>query len=82
MKATEAITQAKEHLNIFRPLMEGLRVEAVNAVENTNNWVVVLSFYDDDSAVPSAILASRGRVYKKVEMNSGGELVSISNTTK
>lgn len=82
MNATEAINKAKEHLNMFRQILEGLRVEGVNKNETTNHWVVTLSFFDDDSVVASALLSQRNRVYKKIELSESGDLLKIESTTK
>ena len=82
MNATTAINKAKEHLEIFRPALEGLRVEAVSKNEEKDHWTVVLSFFDDDSAVASAILSQRNRVYKKIELDENGELLGIEAGSK
>lgn len=82
MNATQAINHAKEHLNMFRPLLEGLRVEGVDKEEESGHWTVVLSFFDDDSSVASALLSQRNRVYKKVKMNENGELLGMESSSK
>jgi hypothetical protein len=78
MNATEAITRAKEHLSLFIPDVDGLRIEAVNSEDESGHWIVKISFYDDSSALPSAKLASKSRVYKSIEMDKKGGLISIS----
>jgi len=82
MNATEAITKAKEHLALFLPDAESIRIEGVNSVNDTGNWIVKISFFDDDSGVPSALLAARNRVYKKLELDKKGGLLSISMISK
>ena len=82
MNATEAITIAKEHLALLMPNTESLRIEAVNSIKETGYWVVKVSFFDDDAAVPSALLASRNREYKAIEMDKKGGLISISMISK
>lgn len=82
MNATEAIIKAKEHLALFLPDAESIRIEGVNSVNETGNWIVNISFFDDDSAVPSALLAARNRVYKKMELDKKGGLLSISRISK
>jgi hypothetical protein len=77
MNATEAIKVAKEHLALVMPDTESLRIEAVNSIKKTGHWVVKISFFDDDAAVPSALLASRNREYKAIEMDKKGGLISI-----
>lgn len=78
MNATEAISKAKEHLALFIPDADSLRVEAVNSDAETGHWTVKISFFDDAAALPSALLASRNRVYKSIEMDKKGGLISIS----
>ena len=78
MNATDAISKAKEHLALFLPEADSLRVEAVNSDEESGHWIVKISFFDDDAALPSALLASRNRVYKAIEMDKKGGLISIS----
>lgn len=78
MNATEAIIKAREHLDLFIPDAESLRVEAVSADDETGHWFVKISFFDDDAALPSALLAARNRVYKSIEMDKKGGLISIS----
>ncbi len=82
MTATDAINKAKEHLSVFRPVLEGLRVEAVGSVADTETWAVTLSFIDDDASLPSALLAKRNRVYKKIEMDHAGDLIGIESVSK
>lgn len=82
MNATEAIIKAKEHLALFLPDAESIRIEGVNSVNEIGNWIVNISFFDDDSAVPSALLAARNRVYKKMELDKKGGLLSISMISK
>lgn len=81
MNATEAIIKAKEHLALFLPSIESLRIEGVNSKKN-GNWLIQISFFDDDAAVPSALLATRNRVYKSIDLDKKGELVSITMITK
>jgi len=78
MNATEAILKAKEHLELFIPDADSLRIEAVNRDDETGYWFVKISFFDDDAALPSALLAARNRVYKSIEMDKKGGLISIS----
>lgn len=78
MNATEAILKAKEHLAVFLPDTESLRIEGVNSNDETGHWIVKISFFDDDAALPSAKLASRNRVFKSIEMDKKGGLISIS----
>jgi len=78
MNATDAITKAQEHLALFIPDAESLRIEAVNTDDKSGHWIVKISFFDDDAALPSALLASRNRVYKSIEMDKKGGLISIS----
>ena len=78
MNASYAITKAKEHLALFIPDAEALRIEAVNSDEEKGHWFVKISFFDDDAALPSALLAARNRVYKSIEMDKKGGLISIS----
>ena len=78
MNATDAITKAKDHLALFMPDTDSLRVEAVNSIEENGHWIVKISFFDDDAALPSALLATRNRVYKAIEMDKKGALISIS----
>ena len=78
MNATEAIIKAKEHLDLFLPGAESLRIEGVNTIRDSGQWIVKISFFDDDAAVPSALLATRNRVYKSIEMDKKGNLLSIS----
>lgn len=82
MNATEAITVAKEHLALFMPDTESLRVEGVNSVKETGHWIVKISFFDDDAAVPSALLAARNREYKAIEIDKKGSLISITMMSK
>lgn len=82
MNATEAINAAKDHLALLLPNTEALRIEAVNSVKETGHWIVKISFYDDAAAVPSALLASRNREYKAIEMDKKGGLISISMISK
>ena len=82
MNATEAITKAKEYLEMFLPGAESLRIEGVNSVDESGHWIVKISFFDDDAALPSALLAARNRVYKSIEMDKKGGLVSISMINK
>lgn len=82
MNATQAILKAKEHLSVFLPDTESLRIEAVNADDQTGHWIVKISFFDDDAGLPSAKLASRNRVFKSVEMDKKGDLISISMMLK
>ncbi|MBT3244980.1 MAG: hypothetical protein HN352_17680 [Bacteroidetes bacterium] len=77
MNAIEAIHKAKEHLAVFRPILEGLRVEAATNKGKNKNWLVTLSFFDDDASLPSALMARRNRVHKRIEMNKDGELIGI-----
>lgn len=81
MNATESIIKAKEHLALFLPNIESLRIEGVNSKKN-GNWLIQISFFDDDAAVPSALLATRNRVYKSIDLDKKGELVSITMITK
>ena len=78
MNASDAIVKAKEHLALFIPDADSLRIEAVNSDEETGHWFVKISFFDDDAALPSALLAARNRVYKSIEMDKKGGLISIS----
>ena len=78
MNATDAIKKAKEHLALFIPEADSLRIEAVNSIEETEHWFVKISFFDDDAALPSALLAARNRVYKTIEMDKKGGLISIT----
>ena len=82
MNATEAITKAKEHLDMFLPNAESLRIEGVNSIDENDHWIVKVSFFDDDAALPSARLAARNRVYKSIEMDKKGVLISISMMCK
>ena len=77
MNATQAIERAKEHLAMFAPDAESLRIEAVQPNKETENWKVTLSFFDDDTSLPSALLAKRNRVYKIIEIDKNGELINI-----
>ena len=78
MDATQAIIKAKEHLALFLPDTEALRIEGVNSIDETGHWLVKISYFDDDAGLPSAKLASRNRVYKAIEMDKKGEMISIS----
>lgn len=78
MNATDAIIKAKEHFELFIPEAESLRIEAVNVDDESGHWIVKISFFDDDAALPSALLAARNRVYKSIEMDKKGLLISIS----
>jgi len=82
MTATDAINKAKEHLASFLTGAESIRIEGVNNDETSGHWFVKISFFDDDNALPSALLAARNRVYKAIEMDKKGDLVSISMMNK
>ena len=79
MKATDAINKAKEHLSMFRPQTEGLRVETASLNEQNNLWIVVFSFYDDAAGLASAMLSQRNRVFKRITIDLEGDLMGIDD---
>lgn len=82
MNAKDAISRAKEHLGLFIPSVDGVRVEGVKMTGNSDHWEVIFSYFDDDSSVASALLTRRIRVHKRLEVDANGELISISPTSR